>query len=75
MATSLLDYYKIILQKVSFDQALLLKELNKALNTLDSDDASQLKNWLASSGLSLPKSNQPAGIVRMNAPMVQQHAI
>ena len=75
MATSLLDYHKIILQKVSFDEALLLKELNKALNTLDFDDASQLKNWLASGGLLQSKSNEPPGIVPMNAPMVQQHPI
>jgi hypothetical protein len=66
MANSLLDYYKIILQKVSFDQALLVKELNKALNALDPSDASQLKNWLASSGLSISKSTEPR-LVRINA--------
>jgi hypothetical protein len=51
MANSFLDYYKIILQKVSFDQALFRKELNKALNTLEPRDATELRSWLNSMGL------------------------
>jgi hypothetical protein len=51
MANSFLDYYKIILQKVSFDQALFRKELNKALNTLEPRDVSELRRWLNSMGL------------------------
>ena len=56
MAGSFLDYYKTILEKVSFDQALLQKELNKALNTLEPNEATLLKNWVISRGLS-PSNN------------------
>jgi hypothetical protein len=51
MANSFLDYYKIILQKVSFDQALFRKELKKALNTLEPREATELRRWLNSMGL------------------------
>jgi hypothetical protein len=51
MNDSFLDYYKTILQKVSFDQALFQKEFRKALSNLDPKDGAQLKNWLISRGL------------------------
>lgn len=46
MKTSFLDYYKTILQKVSFDNFLFRKELNKALNHLESHDKEELRQWV-----------------------------
>ena len=43
MKKSFLDYYKEILQKVSFDQELFKKELNKALNSIDKEDIQKLR--------------------------------
>ncbi|HEX9957974.1 MAG TPA: hypothetical protein VGA96_11970 [Fibrella sp.] len=42
---SMLDYVKMILQKVSFDRQLFEKELKKALHTLVGDEVKQLKAW------------------------------
>ena len=42
---SMLEYVKMILQKVSFDRQLFEKELKKALQTLASDEVKQLKAW------------------------------
>lgn len=42
---SMLEYVKMILQKVSFDRQLFEKELKKALQTLVGDEVSQLKQW------------------------------
>ena len=42
---SMLEYVKLILQKVSFDRQLFEKELKKALQTLIGDEVSQLKKW------------------------------
>lgn len=46
MKTSFLDYYKMILQKVSFDPVLLKKEYRKAVQRLQPEEADQLKRWL-----------------------------
>jgi len=46
MKTSFLDYYKLILQKVSFDPALFDKEYRKALQRLRPDEAEQLRKWV-----------------------------
>jgi len=43
---SFLEYYKLILQKVSFDPSLLRKEYRKAMQQLRPDEADQLKKWL-----------------------------
>jgi hypothetical protein len=51
MGISFLDYYKTILQKVSFDQQLFRKELKKAMTTLDPNEATELRHWLISRGL------------------------
>lgn len=45
MKTSFLDYYKLILSKVSFDQQLLRKEYTKALNLLDQSEVQELNHW------------------------------
>jgi uncharacterized protein YqeY len=45
MATTLLEYFKIILEKVSFDAKLFEKELRKALAQLAKAELKILKNW------------------------------
>jgi hypothetical protein len=44
MAT-MLEYIKVILQKVSFDRRLFEKELRKALDLLALDEIKQLRAW------------------------------
>ena len=41
----MLDYVKIILQKVSFNEYLFEKELGKSLKSLLSEDVLELKRW------------------------------
>lgn len=45
MSISLLEYFKIILQKVSFDAKLFEKELRKALSQLIKADLKLLRKW------------------------------
>ncbi len=45
MKTSLLDYSKIILERVSFDSNLFQKELKKAQMRLSSSEQHELKSW------------------------------
>jgi hypothetical protein len=42
---SMLEYIKIILQKVSFDRRLFEKELRKAIRMLMPDEVKRLKAW------------------------------
>ena len=46
MAGAMLDYTKIILQKVSFDVKLFTRELRKAVSTLLPSEIEELKIWL-----------------------------
>jgi len=41
----MLDYFKTILTKVSFDSSLFEKELKKAIKSLIEDEISELRNW------------------------------
>jgi hypothetical protein len=41
----MLDYVKIILQKVSFDKRLFEKELRKAIAALVTDEVENLRVW------------------------------
>lgn len=41
----MLDYFKIVLQKVSFDKGLFEKELKKSLKSLRSEDRKKLRDW------------------------------
>ena len=41
----MLDYVKIILQKVSFNEYLFEKELGKSLKSLLNEDVLELKKW------------------------------
>ena len=46
-----LDYYKMILQKVSFDSRLLKREYLKAVESLGREDVSEFRNWVKANGL------------------------
>jgi len=54
MQSKFLDYYKLILYKVSFDRQLLTKEYRKALRRLTAREIDDLHNWLDATGLSTP---------------------
>ncbi len=41
----MLEYFKTILSKVSFDKRLFEKELKKAIKALVRDEIDQLKEW------------------------------
>jgi len=46
LATSMLEYSKTILEKVSFDSKLFEKELLKALKMLMPNDRQELQTWV-----------------------------
>jgi hypothetical protein len=46
MAKAMLEYYKTVLQKVSFDVKLFGKELKKAISKLLPEEIEELKTWL-----------------------------
>ncbi|NAS11570.1 hypothetical protein [Poritiphilus flavus] len=46
MARAMLEYYKTVLQKVSFDAKLFSKELKKAVSRLLPNEIEELKHWL-----------------------------
>jgi len=48
MKQTTLEYYKFILERVSFDADLFEKEFKKAISNLPQDEASQLKLWVKS---------------------------
>ena len=50
MNTTFLDYYKTILDKVSFDKKLLKKEYSKALRHLDPPERKDLIDWAKQEG-------------------------
>lgn len=60
MKTSMLEYTKIILEKVSFDKRLFVKEYKKSILRLHAAEVSALKHWLRIKYLSgqLTGSNQ-----------------
>lgn len=41
----MLEYFKLILSKVSFDKRLFERELRKAIKSLVEDELNELKNW------------------------------
>lgn len=57
METSFLEYYKLILEKVRFDNNLLVKEYRKAVNQLEVNEVNDLNAWLASRGMRLDPVN------------------
>lgn len=56
MKTSFLDYYKVILQKVSFDRKLFKKEYRKAIETLQESEIGVLKSWIREDNVRSPES-------------------
>ncbi|WP_373518464.1 hypothetical protein [Pricia sp.] len=46
MASSMLEYSKTVLKKVSFDAKLFCKELEKAISRLLPEEIEELINWL-----------------------------
>ena len=50
MKKTFLEYYKMILCKVSFDVNLLRKEYQKAIKSLNSNELLDLNNWLENKG-------------------------
>jgi len=51
MKKSFLEYYKEILEKVSFPPHLLNKEYHKAIKVLDISEVSQFHHWIQEQGL------------------------
>ncbi|MBV6639604.1 MAG: hypothetical protein KI791_02750 [Cyclobacteriaceae bacterium] len=45
-SNSLLNYYKTILEKVSFDDFLVKKEYKKALQSVDPSERPKLERWV-----------------------------
>ena len=52
MKKTFLDYYKEILEKVSFDPHLLYKEYQKAIKSLDQSELQQFEAWIKEKGIS-----------------------
>jgi hypothetical protein len=48
MKTTFLDYYKMVLDKVSFDRHLFVKEYHKAVDRLSANEVADLNAWLKS---------------------------
>ena len=46
-----LEYYKMVLDKVSFDSSIFTKEYQKATRTLTANEIGELNAWLRSKGL------------------------
>ena len=46
MAKSMLEYTKVVLQKVSFDARLFSRELKKAIQNLLPKELEELRDWL-----------------------------
>jgi hypothetical protein len=51
MKISYLDFYKLLLEKVSFDSYLLTKEYRKAVRDLSEKEKEELSKWLHEIGL------------------------
>lgn len=47
MKTSFLEYYKLILDRVSFNEELFQKEYRKAMKVLKPKEREMLKDWAA----------------------------
>jgi len=56
--TAFLDYYKMILDKVSFDRNLFYKEYRKAVRNLQPDEITELDNWLSTKNFQNGVSDQ-----------------
>jgi len=70
MQNTFLDYYKIVLDKVSFDHQLFMKEYRKALGLLSAREVNDLHSWLDAKGL-LPSYRSPASYSGWQRPASQ----
>jgi hypothetical protein len=66
MTNSFLDYYKMILDKVSFDSNLFAKEYQKATRNLHTHEIRDLNSWLRSKGLQTTFPDQHRHVHRGN---------
>jgi len=62
MQNTFLDYYKLILDKVSFDRQLLMKEYRKALGQLSPREVNELHSWLDAKGLLPPLHKEASSL-------------
>jgi hypothetical protein len=53
-----LDYYKTVLDKVSFDERLFQKEYEKAARFLQPNELEDLKRWLYSKGINQTRKTE-----------------
>ena len=58
MKTSMFDYVKLILAKVSFNRKLFRKEYRKSLKVLSANETSELKAWLRDNGLAVVRQTK-----------------
>lgn len=59
--TTFLDYYKTILEKVSFDPFLLAKEYHKALSTIHPSEIDEFQSWVKSMGYEMKLNGHGIG--------------
>ena len=50
MKHSFLDYYKMVLERVSFDKELFNKEYKKAVKTMRAEQIDEFNRWIHSRG-------------------------
>ncbi len=63
MKMSFLNYYKVVLEKVSFDHRLFAKEYEKALRSLNPDEIKELQNWLDYHGLRKVRRSKASEVI------------
>jgi hypothetical protein len=63
MSRMIYDYTKSVLERVSFDPALFIKELKKAIRNLLPYEIEQLKKWLLYFTIEKPELKQCLSVV------------
>jgi hypothetical protein len=69
MTTSFLDYYKLVLDKVSFEQELFRKEYHKAMGSLLDPERDELNKWLSERGYATRFNRDGYKVQSANLPM------
>jgi hypothetical protein len=62
MKSSFLEYYKLVLDRISFDKNLFRKEYHKAIKQLRQVEKEQLHLWLQAQGLGAHLSDDKVDI-------------
>jgi hypothetical protein len=65
--TSFLDYYKIVLQKVSFDSYLLAREYKKAKKAVGPVEQELLVDWMMKNGYMEKVLNYELGLEQLRS--------